>query len=394
MTLRRRRATLLALLASLLGLSSQAAIAQHPDFNGDGFADLAVGAPGEGVTLRAMPPVAVNDAGAVNVLYGSAVGLTAQIDQLWSQAPTNVLDVPEKGDDFGASLAWGDFDGDGFDDLAVGVPNEGLGAERTLREPERLLRVGLGSGRRRQPVLDARQPGRAGRRRIRATCSARAWRPATSTATASTTLSWADERKTSGPVVDGAGRGDRAPGSAGGLTSAGSQLWTQDSPGIPDTAEQFDGFGFSVTSGDFDGDGFDDLAIGALGEDLEAHGHGDERQAWCMCSTVRMPGLVSAGNQIWSQNSPGVPETAEQDDDFGRRWPRAISTATDSTTWPWAFRRRTGTTFSRTRAPCRSSTARVGPHCARDPALHAGVGRDPGHEEPDDVFGFRSPPAT
>ncbi len=45
----------------------------QPDFNGDGFADLAVGAP--------LEDGAATDAGAVNVLYGSARGLTATGNQ-------------------------------------------------------------------------------------------------------------------------------------------------------------------------------------------------------------------------------------------------------------------------------------------------------------------------
>jgi FG-GAP repeat len=50
------------------------------DFNGDGRADLAAGAPGETLAVVAVA------AGAVNVLYGSAGGLTATGNQVWSQA--------------------------------------------------------------------------------------------------------------------------------------------------------------------------------------------------------------------------------------------------------------------------------------------------------------------
>ena len=42
----------------------------QPDFNGDGFADLAVGVPGENVG-------SLGDAGAVHVMYGSGSGLSA-----------------------------------------------------------------------------------------------------------------------------------------------------------------------------------------------------------------------------------------------------------------------------------------------------------------------------
>ena len=36
-------------------------------------------------------------------------------------------DGAEAGDQFGSALAVGDFEGDGFDDLAVGVPGEDVG---------------------------------------------------------------------------------------------------------------------------------------------------------------------------------------------------------------------------------------------------------------------------
>ncbi|MBD2683273.1 MULTISPECIES: FG-GAP repeat protein [Nostoc] len=53
-----------------------------------------------------------------------------------------------------------------------------------------------------------------------------------------------------------------------GLTSAGNQLWHQDSPGIEGVANASDGFGSSLKAGDFNNDGFADLAIGVPGEDV------------------------------------------------------------------------------------------------------------------------------
>ncbi len=63
----------------------------------------------------------------MNVLYGLGSGLTATGDQLWHQNVPGVLGGAEAGDVFGDSLACGDFDGDGFDDLAVGAPGEDIG---------------------------------------------------------------------------------------------------------------------------------------------------------------------------------------------------------------------------------------------------------------------------
>ena len=93
------------------------------DFNNDGFADLATGVPYEGVG-------GPGTAGSVNVLYGSAGGLQAisPEDQRWNQDSAEVLDTAESGDHLGYSLGAGDFNADGFADLAIGVPYEGLGS--------------------------------------------------------------------------------------------------------------------------------------------------------------------------------------------------------------------------------------------------------------------------
>jgi hypothetical protein len=81
------------------------------DFDGDGFDDLAIGAPGEN-----------SGAGAVNVVYGTANGLPGAAGQVLLQGN------PEDFDLFGDAVATGRFNDDDFDDLAVGVPGETVGA--------------------------------------------------------------------------------------------------------------------------------------------------------------------------------------------------------------------------------------------------------------------------
>ena len=70
------------------------------DFNHDGFVDLAVGAPGKSIS-------GAGGAGAVSVLPGSSGGLTATGGQFFTQVGGAV----EGGDQFGAALAAGDFNG-------------------------------------------------------------------------------------------------------------------------------------------------------------------------------------------------------------------------------------------------------------------------------------------
>src|SRR6059036_2425906 len=71
-------------------LASKPTATTRADFNGDGFADLAVGVPGESQADGVLA------AGAVSVIYGSTNGLTSNGNQLWSQDSADVLDAPQK----------------------------------------------------------------------------------------------------------------------------------------------------------------------------------------------------------------------------------------------------------------------------------------------------------
>lgn len=96
------------------------------DFDGDGAADLAIGVPLEDLVVSGANRSA---AGTVNVLYGAAgTGLSTAGNQTFHQdSPAGMLGVPSAGDSFGVALAVGDFDGNGSDDLAIGVPGENSG---------------------------------------------------------------------------------------------------------------------------------------------------------------------------------------------------------------------------------------------------------------------------
>jgi hypothetical protein len=223
-------------------------VGQRPDFNGDGFADLAVGVFGESVGTKA-------GAGAVNVIYGSAAGLQADgsggapDDQfLTGDTPGMAGDGAENGDAFGASTEPGDYNGDGIADLAIGIRAEDVGTKGEAGAVEVLY------------------------------------------------------------GVDGQG-----------LKTAGSQFWTQDSTGVKDTADAGDHLGSSLASGDFNGDGFDDLAAGADFEEYSGL-----TKAGAVSVLYGSPvGLQAGGpdgpdDQFWTQNSPGVKDKSESGDRFGR----------------------------------------------------------------------------
>jgi hypothetical protein len=86
------------------------------DFNGDGYADLAAGAPGDN-----------GDSGMVMMLFGSESGLTLNGTEALIQGVDGLAGGEEVNDRFGAALAAADFDGDGYADLAVGVPGQDTG---------------------------------------------------------------------------------------------------------------------------------------------------------------------------------------------------------------------------------------------------------------------------
>jgi hypothetical protein len=344
------------------------------DFNGDGYADLAIGAPGEEIGTKF-------DAGGVNVLYGSAAGITATGDQFWSQDSPGVLGGSEAGDGFGEALASGDFDRDGYADLAIGVPAEDIGTKRgagavnvlhgsshglTASRDQMWTQQGLGLG-----AAQGGEPADFGRALTAADFDGDGYTdlaisvyhdpgdpgvPAAEvtvlfggadglTATRATTISRAtpgvpgDPRdRTFGRAIaaadfDADGHADLAIGadfdrtgdvydagavvavygSASGFDPARSDLWTQDSPGVPDAAEFGDWFGCALATGDFDGDGSADLAIGVSGESATS-----PSSAGAVNVLYGSPaGLTGAGAQLWHQDVPGIPGAFEVDDHFG-----------------------------------------------------------------------------
>ncbi|WNI26182.1 FG-GAP repeat protein [Streptomyces sp. ITFR-16] len=90
---------------------------RNTDFNGDGHEDVLIGAPGGTVDGK-------KGAGYVTVQYGASTGIGTTRSAVFSQNSAGVRGAAEAGDAFGAALATGDLDGDGYDDAIVGVPGE------------------------------------------------------------------------------------------------------------------------------------------------------------------------------------------------------------------------------------------------------------------------------
>ncbi|GGV11921.1 FG-GAP repeat protein [Streptomyces spectabilis] len=96
---------------------------RNSDYNGDGHEDLLVGAPGATVEGH-------EGAGLVTVQYGSSRGIgTTRVARL-SEASTGGDGTPEAGDGFGTTVASGDLNSDGYDDAVIAAPGEDVDGQR------------------------------------------------------------------------------------------------------------------------------------------------------------------------------------------------------------------------------------------------------------------------
>ncbi|MEV0403857.1 FG-GAP and VCBS repeat-containing protein [Actinoallomurus sp. NPDC050550] len=324
------------------------------DVDGDGYGDLAIGAPG------------ASGGGRVAVVYGSRGGANVKRHQILAPLRT--------GGAFGTAVATADFDGDGHADLAVGDPGHGtieiFTGSRSGLTRHAVLTLGDGAGRA-LAVGDIDHDGHpdllaatksallvigfaTGDAKVVATIKGRAaahvalaagdvngdgyadaaWnadgrlsllhgsktglRAASGTASVGSTggLAIAD--------VNGDRRGDvvaGAPaGSHGGLVKiypggdlGHPRVFSQDSSGVPGNGEKGDEFGAAIAAHDVDGDGRSEVVVGAPGEAIGKH-----RNAGAV--TVLRGNAhwkLGSGSSAFSQNTEGVPGVAETGDRYG-----------------------------------------------------------------------------
>ena len=277
------------------------------DFDGDGYDDLAVGSPYQSVPTPPSGEAAA--AGEVDILYGTPAGLTEVNAQTWVQGSDGVPGTPEAGDHFGQTLVAADFDHDGYADLAIGIPSEDLDSPPMANVGAVQVLWGSVSG---LTAADDRyfQPGLG----ILTSFGSQAGE-AFGSALAAGKFHTAARLD----LVVGDPRRDIDGQADSGEIVLISHLRSAPSAGrfyqglgtVPGANEAGDLFGSALAVGDFDGDSFDEVAIGIPGEDVESQG------ATNGGAIVLLNVDSSVGeNQFWIQSDLPY-DASEPQDQFG-----------------------------------------------------------------------------
>jgi hypothetical protein len=239
--------------------------------------------------------------GRVLVVRGSATGL--------SQAGVVLAAEPDITGLYGVALTAGDLNGDGFDELIVGAP---LHDDSTYWAGAVFIHAGSASGL--AATATVVTPPDVG--------LADAW-----SSNFGRTISTGDFNADGFDdlavgAADGLAGGVRAgfvaviPGSVVGAAPSAAVIWTQETNGIPGVSEARDSFGGALASGNVMGDAADDLVIGIPGEKL-AKRRGPGHGAILVVPGKIGSGLTAAGVRGWTRDTPGVPGKPVLDDQFG-----------------------------------------------------------------------------
>lgn len=306
--------TLLALLPASAPAAPGDGTNVQADFNGDGYADLAVGVPYENGGAN-------NGQGVVQLIFGSAQGLGGGSTQEISQDSPGVEDSSEAGDWFGYAVAAGDFNGDGFSDLVVGTPNEDQGTNRHENSGVADVFYGAAEGLQTENSTHLIQ-GIAGLPDHPEAGDLFGWYAVAADLNGDGTddvvvsAQGEDVPFPAWPAVSSTNTGvvQALYGSPQGIQTQGGTYLSEASAPLSQSLINWSQFGFAMTAGDFDNDGFADLAVGASGRRVGFHAQAGT--AYVIYGSAG--GLDPSRGQVWTQNVPGVENQSNSRDQFGR----------------------------------------------------------------------------
>ena len=263
------------------------------------------------LTIRQSPSATPRALALLAVCLLFAAPMTAQLtstgNQFITAASPGVPGAPTADETFGRAAAVGDFDNDGFEDLAIGAPGD-IYASPSPGLPGRVIVLyGAAGG------FDPFRSQELGQ----ADCGSQAnCLQLMGVAAAGEVLGFSlaagdfngdtfDDLAIGVPWANSAaGEVSVALGSPTGLTATDSQLWDQDNEDITGQAESSDLFGYALTANDFNGDGNDDLAVGITGENVNVGGMDvSDAGAVIVLYGVKDLGLTAINHQFWSQSN-------------------------------------------------------------------------------------------
>ncbi|MFB7710351.1 FG-GAP and VCBS repeat-containing protein [Streptomyces sp. NPDC056105] len=295
------------------------------DFDQDGYGDLAVAAGGEDVGGN-------EDQGAVMVLWGSPTGLSG------GTSVTNK--AKQEFGHFANDLATGDFNGDGKPDLAAvnagktyvyrgpitrsGVTGSVSTLDKTGFDSTALI-AGKVNGDSKTDLVIVGDTFSGG-----VTASDAWFVKGGSTLTSGPSLHVNTKSYGGDGVIadfNKDGYGDVAIGTPAYSGYEGRvSLWygsssgpgtsariSQSTGGVAGTPEPDDSFGSSLSAGDANGDGYQDLVVGVYGEKIDDK----EYAGGVHVFKGRASGVSGTGSQWFARNSPGVTGALDTDDMFG-----------------------------------------------------------------------------
>ena len=258
------------------------------DFNGDGFADIVAGA-----LLADGPDDERRNAGEAYIILGSAT--RSDTIDLSSNQFDSAIFGDETGGRLGISVAAGDFNGDGYDDVLVGAPRAD-GPDR--RDAGRAYVVfGSGTPLDRIDIAEAEQDvtivGAEALQLLGAAVSAGDFNG-----------DGLDDIVVGAPLADGPG-GRRLDAGAvyviyGDRALNGTFDLQQESPDVAVVGgDELDRLGSSLARGDFNGDGINDLLIGAFAADGPDNLREDAGEAYVILGSTDPPKTIdiAAGEQ-------------------------------------------------------------------------------------------------